>query len=120
MLALQAALGRLGGQVDGPLAPVPVPAVKTVSAPAVPIDPNTCPRQLAAAQHLRSAPGPPGCHSRVLVIGVAGGSGGGKSIFCEKLQAMLALDTDLNSGEGMRANAVGCPGATVVTIPHDM
>mmetsp|Transcript_10392 Transcript_10392/g.20199 ORF Transcript_10392/g.20199 Transcript_10392/m.20199 type:complete len:402 (+) Transcript_10392:178-1383(+) len=32
---------------------------------------------------------PPGADSQVLVIGVAGGSGGGKSVFCTKLEAML-------------------------------
>eukprot|EP00288_Rhodomonas_lens_P001789 CAMPEP_0177736858 /NCGR_PEP_ID=MMETSP0484_2-20121128/25571_1 /TAXON_ID=354590 /ORGANISM="Rhodomonas lens, Strain RHODO" /LENGTH=506 /DNA_ID=CAMNT_0019250591 /DNA_START=155 /DNA_END=1674 /DNA_ORIENTATION=- len=32
---------------------------------------------------------PPGRDSQVLVIGVAGGSGGGKSVFCTKLEAML-------------------------------
>ncbi|KAJ1492262.1 hypothetical protein T484DRAFT_1771912, partial [Baffinella frigidus] len=31
----------------------------------------------------------PGCYSNVLVIGVAGGSGGGKSVFCSKLEDLV-------------------------------
>eukprot|EP00292_Cryptomonas_paramecium_P023497 CAMPEP_0113697426 /NCGR_PEP_ID=MMETSP0038_2-20120614/22127_1 /TAXON_ID=2898 /ORGANISM="Cryptomonas paramecium" /LENGTH=150 /DNA_ID=CAMNT_0000620435 /DNA_START=21 /DNA_END=469 /DNA_ORIENTATION=- /assembly_acc=CAM_ASM_000170 len=34
-------------------------------------------------------PPPPGAGSNVLVIGVAGGSGGGKSVFCKKLESII-------------------------------
>jgi len=51
---------------------------------------------------LGMAPRPPGAGSSVLVIGVAGGSGSGKSTFCDKLQAMLQ------------------PLGKCIVLPHDM
>lgn len=60
---------------------------------------TTCPTVRAAS----TSPQPPGASSAVTVVGIAGGSGSGKTVFCENLRMLLKQ-----------------AGTEVVVMPHDM